>query len=108
MKTIITEEMRFRQRVVKYVIKHDNNAKAARRYHTSHHQVWHWRKRYDGDVRSLANGSRRPHSHSNQHTQEELELISHKHRYHPHEGYAQVYRKLREAGYKKTYDSMCR
>ncbi len=27
--------MRFRQRVVEYAIKHNNNAKAARRYHTT-------------------------------------------------------------------------
>lgn len=108
MKTIITEEMRFRQRVVKYAIRHNNNAKAARRYHTSRQQVQRWRKRYNGDVRSLANRSRRPHSHPNQHTQEELNLIRHKHRYHHHEGYAQVYRKLIDAGYKRTYDSMCR
>ena len=45
--------MRFRQRVVKYEIKHNNNAKAARRYHTSRQQVQRWRKRYDGDVSSL-------------------------------------------------------
>ena len=68
MKTIITEEMRFRQRVVKYAIKHNNNAKAARRYHTSRQQVQRWRNRYDGTVESLANKSRRPHSHPNQHT----------------------------------------
>lgn len=108
MKTIITEEMRFRQRVVKYAIKHNNNAKAARRYHTSRQQVWRWRKKYDGTVQSLANKSRRPHSHPNQHTQKELALIRHKHRYHRHEGLAQVYRKLKEAGYIRTYDSMCR
>ena len=108
MKLIITEEMRFRQRVVKYAIKYNNNAKAARRYHTSRQQVQRWRKRYDGDVRSLANKSRRPHSHPNEHTQEELSLIRHKHRYHRHEGYAQVYRKLTDAGYNRTYDSMCR
>lgn len=39
MKTIITEEMRFRYKAVKYAIKHNNNAKAARRYHTSRQQV---------------------------------------------------------------------
>lgn len=33
MKTIITEEMRYRERVVQYTIK-SNNAVAARRYHT--------------------------------------------------------------------------
>ena len=108
MKTIITEEIRFRHRVVKYAIKHNNNAKAARRYHTSRQQVWRWRERYDGTVQSLANKSRRPNSHPNEHTQEELDLIRHKHRYHRHEGLAQVYRKLKDSGYTRTYDSMCR
>ncbi len=107
MKTIITEEMRFRQRVVKYVIKYNNNAKAAKRYHTSRQQVWRWRKKYDGTVHSLANKSTRPHRHPNQHTEEELDLIRHKHRYHGHEGLAQVYRKLKDAGYTRSYDSMC-
>lgn len=107
MKTIITEEMRLRHRIVKYAIKYNNNAKAARRYHTSRQQVWRWRKKYDGTVYSLANRSTRPHSHPNQHTEEELELIKHKYRYHGHEGLAQVYRKLKDAGYKRTYDSMC-
>ncbi len=107
MKTIITEEMRFRHRVVKYAIKHDNNAKAARRYHTSRQQVWRWRQRYDGTVRSLANKSTRPHSHSNQHTDKELDLIRRKHRYHGHEGLGQVYRKLTDDGYTRTYDAMC-
>ena len=107
MKLIITEEMRFRQKVVKYAIKHNNNAKAARRYHTSRQQVWRWRKKYDGTVQSLANRSTRPHSHPNQHSQKELDLIKHKYRYHGHEGLAQVYRKLKESGYTRTYDSMC-
>ena len=108
MNIIITEEMRFRQKVVKYAIKYNNNAKAARRYHTSRQQVQRWRKKYDGTVQSLTNKSRRPNSHPNQHTQMELDLIKHKYRYHSHEGYAQVYRKLRDSGYKRTYDSMCR
>jgi transposase-like protein len=108
MRTIITEEMKFRQRVVEYAIKHNNNAKAAIRYHTSRQQVWRWRKKYDETIQSLANKSTRPHSHPNQHTQEELDLIRQKHCYHRHEGLAQVYRKLKDAGYTRTYDSMCR
>lgn len=56
----------------------------------------------------MANKSRRPHFHPNQHTYEELDLIRQKHRYHRHEGMAQVYRKLKDAGYTRTYDSMCR
>jgi len=108
MKSIITEEMRFRQRVVEYAIKYNNNAKAARRYHTSRQQVQRWREKYDGRVQSLANKSTRPHYHPNEHTQDELDLIRHKHRYHRHEGYAQIYRKLKDVGYSRTYDSMCR
>ena len=63
MKISITEEMKFRQRVVEYAIKHDNNAKAARRYDTSRQQVQRWRKKYNETLQSLTNKSRRPHSH---------------------------------------------
>ncbi|NMB34383.1 MAG: transposase [Clostridium sp.] len=107
MKTIITEEMKLRHRAVKYAIKYNNNAKAARRYHTSRQQIQRWRNKYDGTVHSLANKSTRPHSHPNQHREEELDLIKHKHRYHGHEGLAQVYRKLKDVGYTRSYDSMC-
>ena len=54
MKIIITEEMRYRQRVVEFAIKYNNNAKAARRYRTSRQQVQRWRKKYDGTAKSLA------------------------------------------------------
>ena len=108
MKTSITEEMRFRQRVVEYAIKNNNNAMAARRYDTSRQQVQRWRKKYDGTVQSLANKSRRPHSHPNQHTKEELALLQKKYRYHKHEGLGQVYRKCINAGYTRSYESMCK
>ena len=42
---------------------------------------------------SLANKSRRPHSHPNQHTKTKIELLNKKYRYHKHEGLGQVYRK---------------
>lgn len=108
MKTSITEEMRFRQKVVEFAIKNKNNALAARRYKTSRQQVQRWRKKYDGTVESLANKSRRPHSHPNQHTESEIELIKRKYQYHKHEGLGQVYRKCIDAGYKRSYGSMCK
>ncbi|PMC58208.1 hypothetical protein CJ205_05590 [Dolosicoccus paucivorans] len=58
MKSIITEEMRYRQKVVEYAEKYDNNAKAARRYGTSRQNVQRWRKRYDKTWDSLRNKSR--------------------------------------------------
>ena len=108
MKISITEEMRFRQRVVEYAIKNNNNAMAARRYGTSRQQVQRWRKKYDGTVQSLANKSRRPHKHPNQHTEEELELLRKKYQYHKHEGLGEVYRKCMDAGYTRSYESMCK
>lgn len=80
MKQIITEEMRTRKKIVEYAIKHDNNVKAARRYHTSRQNVKRWRDRYDGSWESLRNKSTRPYSHPNQHTEEELQLIKQKNR----------------------------
>ncbi len=38
MKTSITEEMKFRQKVVEYAINHNNNAQAARRYDLDYSQ----------------------------------------------------------------------
>ena len=108
MKTSITEEMKFRQTDVEYAIKYDNNARAARRYETSRQQVQRWRKKYNGTVQSLANQSRRPHKHPKQHTEKEIKLIQNKDQRHKHEGLGQVYRKSIDAGYKRSYESMCR
>ena len=105
MKTIIIEEMRYRERVVQYAIK-SNNAVAARRYHTSRQQVQRWRKKYDGTTASLSNKSTRSHSHPNQHTREKIELVKRMHRRYSFEGLAQVYRNLIDAGYTRTYQSM--
>ena len=106
--SIITEGMKHRERIVKYAIKVNNNALAARKYHTSRQYVQRWRKRYDGTIESLRKKSTRPKSHPNQHTQTELELIKHNYRYHRHRGLAHVYRKCRDKGYTRSYDSMCR
>lgn len=108
MKIIITEEMKLRQRVVEYAIKHNNNSKAARRYGTSRQQVQRWRKKYDGTALSLANKSRRPHSHPKQHTKSEIELLEKKYKRFKREGLGQVYRKCKDAGYTRSYGAMCK
>lgn len=108
MKSIITEELRFRKRVCEYAIKHSNNAEAARRYHTSRQQVQRWVKRYDGTVESLRLHSRKPHSHPNQHTKDELNLIKRMYSKFKHEGLPQVYVEAQKRGYKRSYGSMLR
>ncbi len=100
--SIITEEMRYRKRVVEYAIKHNNNASAARRYHTSRMQVKRWRDKYDGTWDSLRTKSRRPHSHPNQHTEEELRLIKKTNQRYRHEGLAQVYVECQKRGYTRS------
>ena len=108
MHSIITEELRFRKRVCEYAIKYGNNAEAARRYHTSRQQVQRWVKRFDGTIDSLRLYSRKPHSHPNQHTEEELALIKRMHSKFKHEGLSQVYVEAKKRGYKRSYGSMCR
>ena len=60
--SIITEGMRYRKRIIEYAIKHNNNAKAARRYNTSRQNVSRWRQLYDGTIESLEK-IKTPHSH---------------------------------------------
>ena len=59
----ITEEMRFRQRLCEYAIKH-GVTKVARRYYMNRQLVYRQLKKYDGSVRSLAMRSRKPHGSS--------------------------------------------
>ena len=104
----ISEIYRVRQRAIEYALKHNNNSKAAVKYKTSRQQIKRWRDRYDGTVQSLLPKSRRPKSHPNQHTQEEVELVMKKYRKFGYEGLAEVYVKARKEGYSRTYDSMCK
>ena len=108
MKTIITDEMRTRQRAIEYAKIYNNNSKAAIKYHTTRQQIKRWRDKYDGTIASLFNKSRRPKSHPNQHTVEELELIKQKHSKFKTDGLAQVYVEARKCGYTRSYDSMCK
>lgn len=101
----ITEELRYRQRVIEFAIRH-NNAKAARRYHTSRQQVKRWRDRYNGTIDSLRPRSRRPKYHPNQHTDKEKELIKEVYGRYKSYGYAEVYFKLKAKGYSRSFGSM--
>ena len=67
---IITEEMRFRQRLCEYALK-NGVTKAARRYQTNRQFVYRQLSKYDGDARSLALKSRKPFNSPNARTNEE-------------------------------------
>ena len=107
MKASITEEMRYRQRLCEYAQKH-GVTKAARRYHTNRQFVYRQLKKYDGDIRSLALHSRRPHKSPNVHTEEELSLIRRMLKRNGRYGLAEVYVRCKAKGYKRSFGSMCR
>lgn len=105
--TIITEEMRYRQHLCEYAIKH-GVTKAARRYHTYRQFVYRQLERYDGDVRSLAFKSRKPNKSPNEHTEAELKLIKQMLKRNGVYGLAEVYVRCRSKGYTRSFASMCR
>lgn len=104
--TIITEDMRFRERLCKFAKKH-GVTKAAIRYQTNRQFVYRQLKRYDGTPESLRLKSTRPYSHPNQHTQEELTLIKTTSSSYKCDGLAEVYVQLKKRGYQRSYGSMC-
>ena len=105
--SIITEEMRFRQRLCEYALK-NGVTKAARKYQTNRQFVYRQLKRYDGDVRSLALKSRRPHSSPSAHTPDELQLIRRMLKRNGVYGLAEVYVRCKAKGYNRSFSSMCR
>ena len=95
--SIITEEMRFRQRLCEYALKY-GVTKAARRYHVNRQLVYRQLAKYDGDVRSLALRSRKPKNSPNNHTQKELAIIKEMLKRHGKYGLAEVYVRCRQKG----------
>lgn len=102
---IITEEMRFRKKLCEFALKNDVT-QAARRYHTNRQFIYRQLEKYDGTLKSLALKSRKPHSHPNTHTVEELELIKKMKSRYGIDGLAEVYVQLLKRGYTRSYGSM--
>jgi transposase InsO family protein len=101
----ITQDMRFKQVVIEYSYKH-GVTEAAKRYKTSRQNIYRWRKKYDGTVRSLADGSHRPHSHPRQHTEEEIKLVMDMRRRNPNTGLVVFWVKLRQKGYSRSISGL--
>lgn len=104
---ILTQKLRFRQSVVLYS-QRNSVFSAIRKFGVSRATIYRWRKMYDGTLSSLAERSRRPHSHPNQHTPEELKLISDMRRRNPEAGLVVFWVKLTLRGYKRSITSLWR
>jgi len=60
----ITQDMRYRLSLIKFAQLHGVK-KAAIKYKTNRQYIYRWLRRYNGDIFSLADLSRRPHHHPN-------------------------------------------
>ena len=103
----ITQITTRRQAVIKYSFKKGVTA-AAIRYNVSRATIYRWRKRYDGTLDSLKDRSHRPHSHPNQHTEEEIELIKRMRKKNNHTGLVVFWVKLRQKGYTRSVTALWR
>ena len=70
--------------------------------------IYFWKERWDGSVESLACQSRRPHSHPNQHTEEELKLIRDMRRRRSKLGMVELWHRLKQRGYTRRPESLFR
>ena len=97
--------MRLKQAIIEYSFTHGVTA-AAIRYKTSRQNIYRWRKKYDGTVRSLKDVSHRPKSHPNQHTEEEITLVKNMRKANPHAGLVVFWVKLRQRGYIRSISGL--
>ena len=103
----ITQDMRFRQSLMQYAEKY-GVSRASRKYNKSRSYIYFWLNRWDGSVESLACQPRRPHSHPNQHTEEELKLIQDMRRRNPELGMTELWHRLKKRGYTRRPESLFR
>ena len=103
----ITQDMAYRQSLMKYAEKY-GVSRASRKYNKSRSYIYFWKARWDGTAESLACQSRRPHSHPNQHTEAELKLIRDMRRRNPSLGMVELWHRLCQRGYTRRPESLFR
>lgn len=107
MNTSITQDMKYRQSLMQYAEKY-GVSKASRKYNRCRSYIYFWRARWDGTIESLAEYSKRPHHHPNEHTEEELTLIRNMRRRNPTLGLPELWHRLKKKGYTRCIESLFR
>ncbi|MGI6700203.1 MAG: DDE-type integrase/transposase/recombinase [Christensenellales bacterium] len=103
----ITQDMKYRQSLLSFAQRH-GVSKASRKYNKARSYIYFWLNRYDGSLESLACRSRRPHSHPNQHTQEEITLLRNMCRRNSKLGKVELWCRLRKRGYTRSLSGLYR
>ena len=105
MKTSITQKMKYKQSVVKFSMKYGVKM-ASIKFNECERTIYRWKARYDGTIESLADKSRKPKHHPNQHTEEEIELIRRYKANNKKTGLVILWVKLRKVGYTRTIQGL--
>ena len=103
----ITQDMKYRPSLLCYAQKY-GVSKASRKYNVHRSYIYRWRARWDGTVQSLACMSRRPHSHPNAYTPEEIDMILRYWRRNPTLGLIELWARLTKNGYIRRPESLYR
>ena len=101
----ITQNMRYRLSLIRFAQKY-GVTKAAIKYKTNRQYIYRWMRRYDGTIESLQDRSRRPHHHPNQHTPEEIALITNMRRRNPDAGLVVFWVKLMKKAYTRSISGL--
>jgi len=107
MSNSITQDIKFKQSVIKYSYRNGVTA-AALVYKLHRKTIYRWRERYDGTLESLVNKSRRPHRSPKGHTMEEIKMIRNFKSKNKETGLVVLWVKLRRAGYGRSVTSLYR
>ena len=94
----ITQKLKYKQRVIKFSFKY-GIIKAAIKFEENRRTIYRWIERYDGTLESLKDKSKRPHSHLNEHTEEEIKMIRNYKANNKETKLVVLWIKLRNAGY---------
>lgn len=103
----ITQDIKYRLSILSYSTQY-GVTKAAIKYRTNRQFIYRLQQRYDGTPTSLMLKSKRPHSHPNQHTEQEIKLIQDMRRRNPNAGLVVFWVKLRTRGYKRSITGLYR
>ena len=107
MNNSITQDIKFKQSVIKY--SYQNGVTAAALVYKLHRKtIYSCRERYDGTLKSLVNKSRRPHRSPKAHKESEIKLIKDFKNKNKETGLVVLWVKLRKAGYTRSITSLYR
>ena len=107
MSNSITQDIQYKQTVVEYSYRH-GVTKAAIKFKMYRKTIYRWREKYDGTAKSLKDKSRRPHSHPNQHTEEEIKMIKDYKAKNKETGLVVLWVQLERNGYTRSITSLYR